>query len=101
MPKVYREIARLANAGLVGRRGDGWMLLDDDIRGLLRRRVRISWFDDWIAGEGERARRAGRIVAGSGSWFDASRYTPNPSVAVRYAEEFERPPEKGPSRKSR
>jgi|SRR5208282_875702 len=101
MPKVYREIYRLSEVGLVGRRGDGWILLDDDVGGLLRRRVRISWSEDWFAGEGGRARRAERVAAGSDGWFDISRYTPNPSVAVRYAKEFQRPPEKGRSRKHR
>jgi len=100
MPKVYREVARLAKAGLVTRRGSGWILLDSDIRNLLRRRVRFSWSEDWFADEADRARRAARIAAEPSSWFDSSRYARNPSVAERYAKEFERPAEKGPSRKS-
>ncbi|MFZ3355657.1 MAG: hypothetical protein WA549_02730 [Thermoplasmata archaeon] len=55
LPKAYNEIYRLEKAGLVGRRRSGWVLLDDDIRALLRRRVRILWLDDWVS---ERSRRA-------------------------------------------
>jgi len=54
LPKAYREIARLAKAGLVERKNTGWVLCDNDVRALLRRRVRISWADDWLT---ERARR--------------------------------------------
>jgi hypothetical protein len=54
MPKVYREIDRLARRKLVARTGDGWVLLDPDVRALLRKRVRIHWAGDWLA---ERARR--------------------------------------------
>ena len=49
LPKAYREIHRLEKAGLVGRRGSGWVLLDDDVRALLRKRVRILWWEDWRA----------------------------------------------------
>lgn len=54
MPKVYREIDRLAESRLVGREGDGWVLLDPDVRTLFRKRVPIHWAGDWLA---ERARR--------------------------------------------
>jgi hypothetical protein len=54
MPKAYREVARLAEARLIGARKDGWVLLDSDVRVLLRKRARIAWADDWMA---ERARR--------------------------------------------
>lgn len=40
--KAYEEIARLARAKIVERRGRGWVLRDSDIRALLRRRVRIT-----------------------------------------------------------
>ncbi|MGB6500287.1 MAG: hypothetical protein WBG19_02645 [Thermoplasmata archaeon] len=54
MPKAYREVARLEKAGLVGARKAGWILLDPDVRALLRKRVRVAWANDWLA---ERARR--------------------------------------------
>jgi hypothetical protein len=60
MPKAYREIYRLENAGLVGRKGDGWVLLDNDVRTLLRKRVRILWLEDFSA---ERRRAAPRRQA--------------------------------------
>jgi hypothetical protein len=54
MPKAYREVARLEKARLIGARRDGWVLLDRDVRALLRKRARIAWANDWLA---ERARR--------------------------------------------
>jgi hypothetical protein len=54
LPMAYREIDRLATAGLIGRSGRGWVLLDGDVRALLLKRVRVSWADDWFS---ERARR--------------------------------------------
>jgi len=99
MPKVYSEISRLSNAGLLERRRNGWVLVDEDIRRLMQRRVRISWSEDWLEGERERARRAERIIAEPDLWFDISKYRSNSSIAAQYAKEFRRPPEKGPSRK--
>ncbi|MCI4351879.1 MAG: hypothetical protein L3K14_00600 [Thermoplasmata archaeon] len=97
--KVYAELRRLRKAGIVrevlaegGR--SGWELSAPDVRRLVGDRVRVSWSDDWFAGESERARRAQAIVSQSISWFDPSRYTPNPSVAARYAKQIERPLEK-------
>lgn len=45
--KAYREVRRLARARLVERRRDGWVLVDDDLRSLLQRRVRVRWDQDW------------------------------------------------------
>ncbi len=43
LPKAYEEIYRLEKAGLVGRRGSGWVLLDNDIRMLVNKPVPIRW----------------------------------------------------------
>lgn len=45
--KAYREVRRLARAGLVERQRNGWVLVDDDLRSMLRRRVRVRWDQDW------------------------------------------------------
>lgn len=60
LPKAYDEIRRLGKAGLLRRRAGGWVLVDRDVRALLRKRVRLFWYEDWRA-ERERtapARRA-------------------------------------------
>jgi DNA-binding transcriptional ArsR family regulator len=54
-PRLYREIARLEKAGLVERKGSGWILVDRDVAALLRKRVRIVWDEDWFAEVDRRA----------------------------------------------
>jgi hypothetical protein len=98
--KAYEEFGRLCQSGLVAQREGGWVLVDNDVRLLLRKRVRVGWSEDRFSGETERERRADEVKARSTAWFDPSRYKPNPAVAARYAKEFARPPEKGPSRKT-
>lgn len=46
--KVYSELNRAFASGLVGRADDAYFLGDADLRTLLRRRVRIVWFDDLV-----------------------------------------------------
>jgi len=99
--KVYSELRRLRDAGFVREVPSGWELSDPQVRRLVGDRVRIVWSEDWETGETERGRRAEKVVTESRPWFDTSRYAPNPAVAARYAKEIERPPEKGPSRKTR
>lgn len=53
--KAYEEMRRLVRSGLVARRDGGWILVDGDVRALLRKRVRVLWYDDWRA---ERERTA-------------------------------------------
>lgn len=92
--KVYRELARAVESGLVEKTARGYRLLDPDVRSLLQKRVRVSWFESWFADEGNRARRARKARASSTRWFEPERYRANPSVAARYAAEIERPLEK-------
>jgi DNA-binding transcriptional ArsR family regulator len=99
--KAYGELRRLQGARVVRKLPSGWQLLDPQVRRFVGNRVRVAWSEDWEAGVRERARRAEKVLAGSRRWFDPSRYQPNPSVAVRYSREIDRPPEKGPSRKTR
>ncbi|MGP8077116.1 MAG: hypothetical protein ACLQD8_04815 [Thermoplasmata archaeon] len=70
MPKVYREVARLEMAGLIEAHQAGWVLLDRDVRALLRKRIRISWAPDWLA---ERTRR----LPGERALFERLRKTPH------------------------
>lgn len=44
--KAYEEMGRLSRSGLVAHRRGGWILVDRDVRALLRKRVRIRWADD-------------------------------------------------------
>ena len=98
LPNAYREIGRLEKDRLVRRVGDGIVLVDRDVRDLLRKRVRIAWWEDWLSLQGNRIRRAQQVADGRGSWFDPARYAPDPKATARtvarYAKEFERPPEK-------
>lgn len=45
--KAYREFRRLARAKLIDRRQNGWVLGDDDLRSMLRRRFRVRWDKEW------------------------------------------------------
>lgn len=99
--KVYEQLARGVKVGIVRKTGRGYVLADTDLRTLLQKRVRLFWAVDWNLREPARAEKSRQVAAEDDSWFDRRNYTPNPAVAARYAREFERPPEKGPSRKSR
>ena len=92
--KVYRELAKATKSGLAQKTPRGYRLTDSDLRLLLRKRVRVSWFESWYDQEPARAARARRVRDSSTDWFDPGRYRPNPSVAKRYAKEIKRPPEK-------
>jgi hypothetical protein len=92
--KAYAELRRLSAAGLVREVPSGWELSDPEVGRLVGNRVRVTWSEDWLAGEADRAKRAERVAAESTAWFDPSRYAPDPAVAARIAKEIERPPEK-------
>lgn len=92
--KVYQELRCNVEAGLVEKSAKGYTLLDPDVRALLRKRIRLSWSEEWYAGEAARASRAKETLALPARWFDRARYAPNPAIAARYAKEIERPAEK-------
>lgn len=97
--KVYAELRRLAEAGVVAERPTGanrsvWMLSDSEVRRLLQRRARVVRSEDWFLGERRRAQRAKNAATEPTSWFETARYRRNPAVAARYAREIERPSEK-------
>jgi DNA-binding transcriptional ArsR family regulator len=99
--KVYEELQRLRAAGAVeartNRKGRStWVLLDQDMALYLRKKIRIAWSGDLAATAVRRATKERDALTRIGtSWFDPSKYTPNPSVAARYAPEIERPEGKG------
>jgi hypothetical protein len=99
--KVYDELRRLQVAGAVeerkSRKGRStWVLLDRDMALYLRKKIRISWSADLAAAAVRRAaKERDTLVRIRTSWFDPSKYTPNPVVAARYAQEIERPEGKG------
>ena len=49
IPKAYEELRRLGKAGLVRKESAGWVIQDQDVARLLRKRLRIRWADDWFA----------------------------------------------------
>jgi DNA-binding transcriptional ArsR family regulator len=99
--KVYDELRRLRVAGAVearkSRKGRAtWVLLDRDMALYLRKKIRISWSGDLAASAARRAAKERDTLVRTGtSWFDPSKYSPNPIVAARYAREIERPEGKG------
>ncbi len=46
-PKVYAELRKGIQSGLVERVSGGFRLVDPDLRALLRKRVRIRWDAEW------------------------------------------------------
>jgi hypothetical protein len=92
--KAYAELRRLRAVGIVREVSSGWVLSDPEIRRLVGNRVRVTWAEDWQAGESERAQRAARLAGESTEWFDPSRYRPDAAVAARIANSIRRPPEK-------
>jgi hypothetical protein len=46
-PKVYPELRRAVRAGIVRMEENGYRLIDDDLRTLLQKRVRLYWDVDW------------------------------------------------------
>jgi hypothetical protein len=46
-PKVYPELRRAVRAGIVRKEVNGYRLIDEDLRLLLQKRVRLYWDLDW------------------------------------------------------
>jgi hypothetical protein len=95
--KVYRELDRAVESGLVERSSRGYQLVDPDLIRLLQKRFRVTWSGSWFADEKAREARARRAGLTTDNWFDPSRYRRNPSVAKHFATEIERPSEKDSS----
>jgi hypothetical protein len=105
--KVYPELREAAKCGWIEQSASGYQMSAGPLRSLLASKVKVTWSEDWMAGEPKRRRRIQAADRRDISWFDPTKYTPNPLVASRYAREFTRPPEKNlisagrnPSRKT-
>lgn len=92
--KTYEELRRLQRTGIVsecmtvqGRMG--WELTDEDLRKFFKRRMRISWFQDWDA-DVSRKSELGQSVVSRMAKLDPGRYRSNRSLVSNRAE-FERP----------
>ena len=90
--KVNRELQRLEEVGLVkrragARRSSGWVLDDPDLRGLLRRRIRVSFDSDWDLGRPGSGGAVDQLLA------ELERTLPDP----KRQPEFYRPPGWKPS----
>lgn len=55
-PKAYPQLDRLRAAGLVAGTPSGWIITDNDVAALLRKRVRIAWEGDWFRDKPKRDR---------------------------------------------
>lgn len=81
-PNVYRELKRLLQYKEVEKartpeNRDGWIVVDPDLRALLRRRMRIVWSGDLTRGGEERERRASVAIRRSvGKPLDLSKFKP-------------------------
>lgn len=62
--KVYPELRRSVDSGVIAKDARGYRMLDEDLRSLLRKRVRLSWDEDW-----DEARK--RLDASSGAEMSA------------------------------
>jgi hypothetical protein len=95
--KVYEQLQRAERANWILRVADGYRMPEGELRTLLRQRIRVAWSSDLAASVDSRARQERAILnrRGSTSWFDLTKYTPNPTVRAQYAKEFERPSGKG------
>ena len=87
-PNVYRELKGLLRVNEVERAPTpegkvGWRLVDADVRGLLRRRLRVVWSEDLLRGSRERGRRAALFTRRSSQTpLDLSRFAPGPTPAA-------------------
>lgn len=95
--KAYGELRKLQEAGILEQREDAsgykkYLLIDDELRRFLRRRVRLTTAEEWFSLERSRERRRAyeRLRR---SKVELPDFTPEPE-SVRHREEFERVPEK-------
>jgi hypothetical protein len=60
IPKAHEQLHRLERSGLVAHLVDGWIIQDRDVRALLRKRIRIRAWNDWLT---EKAEKEPRVAA--------------------------------------
>jgi hypothetical protein len=93
--KVYPEIRKGIEAGILARDGQGYRMVDIDLRSMLRKRVRIRWDEEWDRARSVRATNSAddleRIRA---SLKGVRLYDPKNRVPRTAIRELERDPEK-------
>jgi hypothetical protein len=93
--KVYPELSKGVKSGLFGQRGNGFFLLDSDLRALLRKRIRIRWDSEWDrARKGWAESASGEIRDIKGELQGVSRYDPKNRIRASALEELRRRPAK-------
>jgi hypothetical protein len=93
--KVYPEIRKGVRAGLLVRDGPGYRMNDPDVKDLLRKRVRIRWYDEWNRARGTTGESVERELSRIRASLEGVRtFNPSnriPKLAIR---ELRRDPEK-------
>jgi hypothetical protein len=93
--KVYPEIRRGVEVGLVDRTPSGFLLTDPDVRILLRKRIRIRWDEEWDRAQRARSSTVSSELARIRSSLKAVRtYDPKNRIPLRERRELERDPAK-------
>jgi hypothetical protein len=93
--KVYPEIRKGIGTGILVKEGEGYRMVDMDLRSLLRKRVRIRWDQEWDRARSIRAKSAAadleRIQA---SLKGVRLFDPKNRIPRAAKRELERDPEK-------
>jgi hypothetical protein len=93
--KVYPEIRKGVSSGLLVRVGSGYRMDDPDVRDLLRKRVRIRWYDEWNRSRGSRGESVERELSQIRASLKGVRtYDPNNRIPASAIRELKRSPEK-------
>jgi len=103
-PKVYPELRRAVRADIVRKERSGYRLIDEDLRVLLQKRVRLYWDVDWdraragwsdetpgLLRQGMTAIR--RRLRDDPFYLRPKGWSP-PPAARKWSQELVRPPEK-------
>jgi hypothetical protein len=93
--KVYPELRRGIETGLVTRVSSGFLLSDPDVRALLRKRVRIRWDEEWDRARASRNPEGGADLDRIRSSLRGFRtYDPKNRIPATALRELERDPVK-------
>lgn len=100
-PKVYAELRRAKRVGLTRELAAGVVLVDADVRALLRKRVRVRWDEEWDRARAGWSRENRRILVKT-LWTIRDRVREDPAFlrprgwrppagSARWQEELRRP----------
>lgn len=91
--KVYSELKRSLDSGLVERKGRLYCLVDPVIRALLQKRVRLVWADDWFE-EMERREPARQDLVSALQRLPPPKFRRETGWVPHHPESYRRDPEK-------